>query len=355
MRRIVVPRPALVAIVSLALTGCPVEDDLRSPAVETTFVPAAVCTSGIVLSYHAPDEAVLKDFALVHDGDRFHLFATRAATVWPSGTEIEFQHASSVDLVDWTTHDPIDLRRPVVAETEIWAPHVVHHEGHWWMFYTGVVYVRGEQMHNVQRIVSAVSDDLHTWHPTSMVIEGDPTFSSWGTARPWGDDLRDPMLWAHEDGWLLFATVRMHDERQAIAVASSSDLQEWTWMGPLEVTAGTVAESPSLAHYRERHWLIWTARNGLRAASAVAPEGPYRPEELEVPGFAAESLGLADGSLLLGRSRQHAIGFVRLLPDEAVPPLVSIAVSPLCFEDPLLVPGPTVRPIRGLPRRGNRG
>lgn len=335
-------RPILITIVVLVFAGCAIDDDPASPVLESTFVPAAVCTSDVVLGYHAPDEAVLKDFALVHDGERFHLFATRAATVWPSGTEIEFQHASSVDLVDWTTHDPIDLRRPGVAETEIWAPHVVRHDGRWWMFYTGVVYTRGGQSSNVQRIVSAVSDDLFTWQPTSTVLEGDPHFTAWGSARPWGDDLRDPMLWAEEDGWSLFATVRLHDDRQAIALATSSDLHEWTWAGPLEITAGPVAESPTLARYRERYWLIWTGRTELWAASAETPEGPYRLEELDVKGFAAESLELADGSLLLGRSRQHAIGFVRLLADEVVPPVVSTVVSPLCFEDPVLVPGPTV-------------
>ncbi|HKK72489.1 MAG TPA: family 43 glycosylhydrolase [Candidatus Krumholzibacteria bacterium] len=305
-------------------------------------MPAPFCTSSVPLSYRPSDRSSLKDFALVHDGDRFHLFATRPGAGWSSGGGVDFEHASSPDLAEWTAHERIDLRQPAVAETETWAPHVVRHDGRWWMFYTGVVYRPGAEAHNVQRILSAVSDDLHTWQPTPMVLEGDPSFSLWGAGEPWGDDLRDPMLWYDDGEWVLFVTVRLHDERQCIATARSTDLQQWNWGRPLLVTAGPVAESPTLTRYRGRFWLFWTSRDRLRAASADAPEGPYTAEDLDVRGFACESLGLGDGSVLLPRVRSHAISFGRLQPADVSPPAESTTVSPLCFDRSLLVPGPTV-------------
>ncbi len=334
----------LLPCVVSVLAGCSVEGDPSSPPVDDTFVPAPFCTTGLPLDYRAADRSVLKDFAVVHDGERFHLFATRPGAGWASGGGVDFEHATSTDLIDWTAHDPVDLRRPGVAETETWAPHVVRHDGRWWMFYTGVVYEAGAEQHNVQRILSAVSDDLRAWQPTSMVLEGAPSFSAWGSGMPWGDDLRDPMLWYDDGAWILFVTVRLHDQRQCIATARSSDLRTWTWSGPLLVTAGAVAESPTLVRYRGRLWLFWTGREGLRAASAHAPEGPYTPETLDVRGFACETLGLGDGSVLLPRVLGHAVSFVRLLPDTVSPPAVSTTVSPLCFGSSLLVPGPTVLP-----------
>jgi hypothetical protein len=331
-------------VVVVTLGGCSAEDDPSSPLLDDTFVPPPFCTTGLPIEYRAADRSVLKDFAVVHDGERFHLFATRPGAGWSSGGGVDFEHATSSDLIDWSAHDPVDLRRPGVAETETWAPHVVRHDDRWWMFYTGVVYEAGAEQHNVQRILSAVSDDLHTWQPTSLVLEGDPSFSLWGSGVPWGDDLRDPMLWHDDDEWVLFVTVRLHDERQCIATARSADLRRWTWSGPLLVTAGAVAESPTLVRYRGRLWLFWTDRQGLRAASAHAPEGPFRPETIDVRGFACETLGLGDGSVLLPRVLSHTISFVRLLPDTVSPPPVSTTVSPLCFGRSLLVPGPTVLP-----------
>lgn len=332
--------PPLFVVAVLA--GCSAGDDPSSPSVDDSFVSAPFCTSGVPLDYRATDRSVLKDFAVVHDGDRFHLFATRPGAGWSSGGGVDFEHATSSDLTDWTAHQAIDVRRSGVAETEIWAPHVVRHDDRWWMFYTGVVYEPGSESHNVQRILSAVSDDLHAWRPTSMVLEGDPSFSLWGSETPWGNDLRDPMLWHDEDAWILFVTVRLHDERQCIATARSTDLQNWTWSRPLLVTAGAVAESSTLVRYRERLWLFWTGQDGLRAASADTAEGPYMPETIDVRGFACESLGLGDGSVLLPRVVSHSISFIRLLPGSASPPTVSTKVSPLCFGRWLLVPGPTV-------------
>lgn len=327
----------------LAALGC---SQPSSPSPEpvgewTTVGP--VCGDAREFAYRPPDDAGMKDFALAYDGESFHLFAMRASAGWLAGGAKTFVHARSSDLVSWTDHTIVDLRRADVAEDNIWAPHVIHHAEQWWMFYTGVTYDEGAPEHNVQRIVSAVSDDLETWTPTTMVIEGDPSFMQWGSSEAWGNDLRDGMLWRDGDTWILLATVRLLDGRQCIALARSTDLHDWIWERPLLFTAGTVAESPTLVRYRDRLWLFWTSPSRILAASAASLDDPFTMEEFEFIGFANETLALSDGSVLMPRVRAHAVAFARMLPDAVRPPSFSTLISPLCFDGDLLLPDPTVR------------
>lgn len=332
----------LIALL-VGAAGC--EHDAVAPAakVDPWTREGPVCGDIVEARYRPADRASHKDFALVHDGERFHVFATRPRGGWLEGGAKDFAHASSTDLVDWTDHPLPDLRRPMVAEDHVWAPHVIRHAGQWWMFYTGVSHEFGAEEHNLQRIVSVVSDDLESWTPTSTVIEGDPSFTSWGSGEPWSGDCRDPMIWREGETWILLATVRLLDGRQCIARAQSTDLLEWSWIGPLLFTAGPVAESPTAVRYRERLWLFWTSSGRVKAASAPDFDGPFSPEEFSLIGYANESLALADGSVLLPRIRANAVTFTRMLRDEVSPPLLTSLVSPTCFEGTLLLPDPTVK------------
>jgi hypothetical protein len=326
----------------VAILGCGQDPHPAATSAGQWTVKGPICGYELEYSYRPADTSTLKDFALVHDGARFHLFAMRAQAGWLRGGARDFAHASSTDLVTWEDHAILDLRRPVVAEDHVWAPHVIRHEGRWLMFYTGVSYEESTPEHNVQRIVSAVSEDLVHWTPTTTVIEGDPSFMQWGNGSAWSNDLRDGMLWRDGERWVLFATVRLHDGRQCIAIAQSTDLHEWQWIVPLEFTAGMVSESPTMVRYRGRLWLFWTAAARVHVASATRVEGPYTLEDFELIGYANETLALRDGSVLLPRVRAHAIAFVRMLPDAVVPPVLSPVVSPLCFDGQILQPDPTV-------------
>ncbi len=327
----------------LAALGCSQPSSPSPEPVEEWTTVGPLCGDGREFYYRPPDDAGMKDFALAHDGQSFHLFAMRASAGWLAGGAKTFVHARSSDLVDWTDHTVLDLRRSGVAEDNIWAPHVIHHADRWWMFYTGVTYDEGAEAHNVQRIVSAVSDDLTAWTPTPMVIEGDPSFTQWGSGEAWGNDLRDGMLWRDGTDWIMLATVRLLDGRQCIARARSTDLLHWSWERPLLFTAGVVAESPTMVRYRDRLWLFWTSASRILAASAVSLDEPFTREEFELVGFANETLALSDGSVLMPRVRAHAVAFVRMLPDAVRPPSFSTRISPLCFEGDLLLPDPTVR------------
>src|SRR5690625_6587317 len=71
-----------------------------------------------------------------------------------------FLHASAQDLTDaeWTVHDPVLHARTEIGETHVWAPHVIHHDGRYWMFFAG-----GTADHTAYRMTLATSDDLFTW------------------------------------------------------------------------------------------------------------------------------------------------------------------------------------------------
>ena len=114
--------------------------------------------------YETPFKFV-KDFSIVQAEDgRWHIFSITGdllgSHTWEAdGQERTFSHASSVNLRDWTSHPPvISISDDAYADGKgrfkdrnVWAPHVIRHDGRYWMFYTsvigcGVSSIRGEQM-----------------------------------------------------------------------------------------------------------------------------------------------------------------------------------------------------------------
>jgi beta-xylosidase len=69
-----------------------------------------------------------------------------------------FGHAVSTDLINWEVKEPVlQTKEGEWDEYQVWAPHVIYHEGEYWMFYTGV-------NNNVaQAIGLAKSRDLYHW------------------------------------------------------------------------------------------------------------------------------------------------------------------------------------------------
>jgi hypothetical protein len=158
--------------------------------------------------------------------------------------------------------------------------------------------------YNRQRIGLAVSSDLFTWtrvSGNSLILDGPShdqyAWSAYGTDGPWRNDCRDPFVLKTGDHYLLFAAIRMYDGAalgpMAIAVARSSDLQDWTWESPLPVTQGATAESPFVIERGGFYYLFWTgAESRIRVArSAQADSGYVRVSSEGVDyGYAADIL-----------------------------------------------------------------
>ncbi|GAA1487860.1 glycosyl hydrolase family 32 [Brachybacterium sacelli] len=149
-----------------------------------------------------------------HD-DRWHAFG-----IWhpepadPLG-EDRFLHASADDLTGapWTVHDPVLHARGEIGETHVWAPHVIAHDGRYWMFYAG-----GTADHTAYRMTLATSEDLFTWTPHEPVLFED------------GFDARDPMVIRHGQRWYMYYTRTSAPDGGAhqVAVRSSTDLLTWS-------------------------------------------------------------------------------------------------------------------------------
>jgi hypothetical protein len=81
------------------------------------------------------------DHALIKKDGLHHLFYIRgiAATNWPEYPLFNFGHAVSHDLKNWEIRQPV-LQCPQTGwdQYQVWAPHIIEHEGTYYMFYTGV-------------------------------------------------------------------------------------------------------------------------------------------------------------------------------------------------------------------------
>lgn len=135
----------------------------------------------------AADHAIL-----VADGE-FHLIYTvgRQGEGWGEpGNMVDFGHASSPDLVDWTVHPhviPIDP--PGWKERNVWAPHIMRSFGiEYLIYYTGV------DSTITQQIGVAYSDDLFDWSESSNnpIYKPDTTWADWQPGQ-WSN-CRDPFV-----------------------------------------------------------------------------------------------------------------------------------------------------------------
>ncbi|WP_158239451.1 glycosyl hydrolase family 32 [Brachybacterium sp. UMB0905] len=179
----------------------------------------------------------VNDHTLIQDAEgRWHVFGIWHAEPADPLDETMFLHASTADLRDpsWTVHDPVLHARTEIGETHVWAPHVIRHDGQYWMFYAG-----GTADHTAYRMTLATSEDLFTWTPQEPVLFAE------------GFDARDPMVLRVGERWLMYytRTARNDGGEHQVAVRESTDLV--TWSAPqvafgsgVEGTYGGPTESP---------------------------------------------------------------------------------------------------------------
>jgi beta-fructofuranosidase len=185
------------------------------------------------------------DFWLADDGARYHVFFLRAsrALLDPAlrHRRAGIGHAVSGDLRRWTLLPDalVHADPPAFDDLATWTGSVTRDPASGWrMFYTGISHAEGGQ---VQRIGSAHSADLTTWHrSTARPLEADPRWYAKREPGRDGDEAwRDP--WVYRDpagrGWHMLVTAcaaagAQHD-RGVIGHAVSADLRHWTARPPL--------------------------------------------------------------------------------------------------------------------------
>ena len=201
------------------------------------------------------------DHALIKKDGLHHLFYIRgiAATNWPEYPLFNFGHAVSSDLKNWEFRQPV-LQCPQTGwdQYQVWAPHIIEHEGTYFMLYTGV-------NRNVsQAICLATSSDLNSWKR----YERNPVISSgpWGLWDPgqWSD-CRDPMVF--RDGnifYCYYTAMRKNTDtgqpESCLGISSSIDLFHWKDEGyiRLEHSLATPPESPFVFRHNGLYYLEYT-------------------------------------------------------------------------------------------------
>lgn len=179
----------------------------------------------------------INDHTLIRAADgRWHVFGIWHPEPAAPLDETMFLHASAGDLkgAEWTVHDPVLHARTELGETHVWAPHVIHHDGRYWMFYAG-----GTEDHTAYRMILATSEDVFTWIPHEQILFED------------GFDARDPMVLHDGERWLMYYTCNSAPEGgfHQVGVRTSEDLLSWSepavaYRSTVSGTYGGPTESP---------------------------------------------------------------------------------------------------------------
>lgn len=156
----------------------------------------------------------VNDHALVEGPDgTWHMFGIAFPESGHTGEQF-LSHATAPSLHGpFVTEAPVLSADPDYGETHLWAPHVVEHEGTWYMFYAG----GGPDDANAIMCV-ATSTDLWHW-------ERDPD----GALFADGWEARDPMVLRVGDEWVMYycATENQRFSRRVVACRTSADLRSW--------------------------------------------------------------------------------------------------------------------------------
>jgi len=192
----------------------------------------------------------VNDHCVVHDGERWHLFGIcspsrgRVRNFIPS-----FVHATSESL----THFPWDkepwalIRSSDYGETRLWAPHVIEHNGLFYMYYCA-----GGPTDSTFNIYLATSTDMFNW----TRHEANPMTTD-------GYHARDPYVLKDGDRWIMYytATHKPTGGHRVIACVTSTDLIHWgnrkvVWVDTGVGAIGGRNESPQVVRRGDYYYLF---------------------------------------------------------------------------------------------------
>ena len=172
----------------------------------------------------------------------------------PRGAEDMFGHATAPSLYGpWTKQNPVLYTKPSFGETHLWAPHIIEHNGLYYMFYSG-----GGGAVNSQ-INLATSKDLFNWERN----DDNPLFTDGWSAR-------DPNVRRIGNQWVMYYTATEDPTEPGdhiVAYRTSKDLLNW---GTREIAfdnplPGGLTESPFVVERPGDHYYLFT---GPRRADA---------------------------------------------------------------------------------------
>ncbi len=284
-------------------------------AMATALTPA-----GVAVAQEAPRELVTAgEFTKIYDpsvGEETpwyindHCFVRGADGVWhlfgithdePQNPmeEKNFAHATSPRLTasPWTKQPFALTADPAHREVVLWAPHVIQHDGLYYMFY-----VAGDRDHRKFKIHLATSPDLKTWtrHPKNpMVVDG--------------YDARDPFVTRIGDRWVMYytATERPRGGHHIVAYRTSADLVTWgerkiAFTDPTSGTWGGPTESPFIVQRGKFYYLFIGPRGHYVGTDVFRSTDPFHWTPADKVGHirahAAEVIRDEDGRWYVSRA-----------------------------------------------------
>lgn len=229
----------------------------------------------------------------------WHMYGITAEEPLKPLQELDFAHATAKRLMQlpWTKQPHALSTSKAHEEAHLWAPHVIRHEGLYYMFYCA-----GGPTNSQYRIHLATSTDLKTWtrHPENPLIVD-------------GFDARDPMVVRVGDDWIMYYTATTEPEggNHIVAYRTSRDLIRWgerktAFTDPAKGTFGGPTESPFVVR-RGPYWYLFIGpRGGYNGTDIFRSESPTSWENKEqvghIPAHAAEVLRDTDGKWYVSRA-----------------------------------------------------
>lgn len=212
--------------------------------------------------WYVNDHTVFRD----HDGT-WHLVGITHQEPMAPFDELDLCHATAPSLPGPWTKQPHALSTdPDAGETHLWAPHVVDHDGRFWMFYCG-----GGASPAEYRIHLATSEDGWTWtrHPANPLVVD-------------GYEARDPMVRRVGDRWVMYYTATDEPEggHHVVAAVESDDLLAWggrriVYRDELTGTGAGPTESPFVVDH-DGWWYLLVGPD-YEALMASLAAGRYDP------------------------------------------------------------------------------
>ena len=183
--------------------------------------------------------------------------------------EDNFAHATSKNLTTFPWQKQpfaLSVVENPWKERHLWAPHVVYHQGTYYMFYCA-----GDTDPTKYKIHLATSGDLWNWerHPENPVVAD-------------GYHARDPFVMKMGDQWVMYytATSEPSGGNHVVAYRKSSDLAHWgerniAYTDPSVGKGGGPTESPFVVRRNGYYYLFIGPRGGYAGTDVFMSADPF--------------------------------------------------------------------------------
>jgi arabinan endo-1,5-alpha-L-arabinosidase len=230
----------------------------------------------------------------------WHMFGITGREPADPINEIHFAHATAETLLQFPwekqAYALTAARTAPWNEVHLWAPHVIHHQGMYYMFYCA-----GDTDHRKYKIHMAVSPDMKTWTRSPMnpvVVDG--------------YDARDPFVFRVNDRWVMVYTATSEPEggNHIVACVISDDLMTWgnrcvVFTDPSQGTHGGPTESPFVVNRGDLYYLFIGPRGSYDGTDVFVSRDPFHWDITHkaghIPAHAAEIIQDVDGRWYVSR------------------------------------------------------